>query len=747
MHFIVSLISAALLLSGQVNGQLNRLLFNLGPGGSFCLTKSTVTATGFRLVLQTCTASDSNQYFLFDSQQRLTFTVGSLVYCVSDSVSSSTSTSSSVAELVSCSPTVNLFQRWTLVRSNNDFKIQSQGNTGKCLDSQSSQSVGGQLIYMNPCAVTATQSWKRSFLCNMGEQPNQLVDGCEVCPTNRFKMNQAYVPCDPCPLGATCAYPDRNPICDAGYRFIASGQDCESCILYTNYKPLSANRQCTICLNDNGLVCGTTTTLTCDAGFQWKTTGVDCEQCAMGKYKSTRGNSTCRDCLIGTESNTGRTACQDCAAGYYRDRLTMPQCAPCPANSYCEKTFYECYPGYGHNEVTKTCDICDNRQYKPTRSNSACLPCPTNQLSNSNRTSCSSQCQPGSCVDFGISQRHNAVILGDYAGSSDIQGSIAIGGNAFFADGYSVADRINITVLVNQTCDTYNVIVKGFLSWGSGRLYSGSIAVGQQSVINSNVVVPDCRVDRKTDAFDFDLARSQLQTLSSLLANGSSTVVSKSIDAGGIMNITFAGNAIEVLELAAFDLGTKVKQIGVIKGVTNSSLILVNIRGTSAAMKLMNMEAFAAYNVLFNFPQATQLEINGIAVRGGILAPFATSLNATGAIWGPVYIKLLSGPIQINLRPLMCNCSTVLFGTGNIVAPSPDQLSPYNNFFFGTNGAGYGGGGSGTTVTSARNNSTTSRSSTTIDPSFKQQSADSMHSYILSLELVISIVIMMIILI
>jgi hypothetical protein len=66
------------------------------------------------------------------------------------------------------------------------------------------------------------------------------------------------------------------------------------------------------------------------------------------------------------------------------------------------------------------------------------------------------------------------------------------------------------------------------------------------------------------------------------------------------------------------------------------------------------MELLQSYHVIFNFYQAKKVTINQVAVRGSVLAPYAAIHDATGVIWGSVYAKSMSGPIQLNWVPFPC---------------------------------------------------------------------------------------------
>ena len=80
------------------------------------------------------------------------------------------------------------------------------------------------------------------------------------------------------------------------------------------------------------------------------------------------------------------------------------------------------------------------------------------------------------------------------------------------------------------------------------------------------------------------------------------------------------------------------------------TILVFNIFGKASGIRSMNQEVLSNYTVIFNFPEATTLDIRDVGVRGLILAPYANISNATGVVWGNVYARELTGPIQVNLQ-------------------------------------------------------------------------------------------------
>jgi choice-of-anchor A domain-containing protein len=86
----------------------------------------------------------------------------------------------------------------------------------------------------------------------------------------------------------------------------------------------------------------------------------------------------------------------------------------------------------------------------------------------------------------------SVLTVGDFAGSSDVQGRLAVGGNANLADGFSIGDKLALPKCnVATDTDVNNILyVGGKLTWGSGNPYSGEhthCASSKRSFIVANL--------------------------------------------------------------------------------------------------------------------------------------------------------------------------------------------------------------------------------------------------------------------
>lgn len=238
-------------------------------------------------------------------------------------------------------------------------------------------------------------------------------------------------------------------------------------------------------------------------------------------------------------------------------------------------------------------------------------------------------------VDLGIAAPYNVFILRDInQPSSDTEGKMAVGRDAYLSS-YSVGDKID------QTAGYQDVlIVNRDFTLGSGRIY-GNVVYGR--TINAN----DNHIDgsiTKAKPIDFNAAKAQLLQLSNqfkqMTANGTVT------EEWGQLNLVGTDpyiNVFKVTEQQFTSTHTKVVN------APNGSVVIVNVAGKNLSWTGgLTIEGTTRQQVIYNFYQATNLEISGIAVEGTILAPKAHVKFWTGQQNGQMIAKSLEGSAQFN---------------------------------------------------------------------------------------------------
>ncbi|MCB1589024.1 MAG: choice-of-anchor A family protein, partial [Xanthomonadales bacterium] len=263
------------------------------------------------------------------------------------------------------------------------------------------------------------------------------------------------------------------------------------------------------------------------------------------------------------------------------------------------------------------------------------------------RASCAQPDSTDVCSALGVASQFNGFFLGDYlAANSDVQGALAAGGRVEL-NNYSIGDQLM------PDFDGPSLLAGGDIVFPSGRVYQGDIVAGGSvagvgsAVINGlgpnqtltgNAVLP----------FDFAAEGSRLQSASQALAelpaNGSWT-----LQWGGLYLRGDGQSARQIFDLPA-DLVWQAHTFEV-KDIPAGAEVLFNIRGAQAGLTNMSLQTLVPHRerVLFNFPEATQLTLQGISVEGAILAPLASVEQPQGVVWGHVVAAKWNGMMQINM--------------------------------------------------------------------------------------------------
>lgn len=241
--------------------------------------------------------------------------------------------------------------------------------------------------------------------------------------------------------------------------------------------------------------------------------------------------------------------------------------------------------------------------------------------------------------NLGPATGYNLFVLNDaFQPSSDTEGKVAVGHNAHFA-GYSVGDKLTFAP------GTEDVLVVGNdLTYISGAVYSGNVVYGHSTNLPINAVSINNGSLRQGSVVDFAAASSYLLNLSTSLSN---------YPANG--NVTFQWGGLELNGthplLNVFNVdGAQLSQANNMAiNVPNGSVVLVNISGTSVSWRGgLTVTGTSISNVLYNFHQATSVTIQGIDIRGSILAPKADMNFVTGVINGQMICKNFTGQGQMN---------------------------------------------------------------------------------------------------
>ncbi|MFB2938698.1 choice-of-anchor A family protein [Aerosakkonemataceae cyanobacterium BLCC-F154] len=236
-------------------------------------------------------------------------------------------------------------------------------------------------------------------------------------------------------------------------------------------------------------------------------------------------------------------------------------------------------------------------------------------------------------ASLGVASDYNVFTLGDYNQvSTDVEGKLAVGGNATFTGGFGVGSRLS--------SGSGNVLVTGGnLTLNNGQVSNGNTVYGGTANV-SGVGFPNGTLSQG-NPIDFNAAGTYLKDLSSYLADltptGNTTVHSW----GGI-NLFGNSSSLNIFNLSGADLSkTNYFELN----ANNSSTVVVNVSGQEVSMKNFgfNLMSTNRQKVLYNFYEATSLDISGIGIEGSILAPLANVKFNNGQINGNLIAGSLVG--------------------------------------------------------------------------------------------------------
>ncbi len=234
---------------------------------------------------------------------------------------------------------------------------------------------------------------------------------------------------------------------------------------------------------------------------------------------------------------------------------------------------------------------------------------------------------------LGVASNFSAFYFEDVnAHYSDIQGRVAVGGNANFT-GYSIGDK-----LTNSNGTRDDLIVGKALDYTNGQVFNGNTVYGT-TVHTESFGHPNGDVHQGTP-INFAAAKTELTNLSNGWKAMAATGTTSSWYGAITLKGTNAGQNIFNLTAA---------QLWDANGITikapAGSTVLVNISGTDARMQFMgfNLEGVKQENVVLNFNQATKLQLQGVGIHASVVAPNAHLQFDNGAINGTVVAKSMCG--------------------------------------------------------------------------------------------------------
>ncbi|MFA7290073.1 MAG: SdrD B-like domain-containing protein, partial [Melioribacteraceae bacterium] len=245
--------------------------------------------------------------------------------------------------------------------------------------------------------------------------------------------------------------------------------------------------------------------------------------------------------------------------------------------------------------------------------------------------------------DLGAAIDYNLFVIQDLVQpSSDTEGKVAVGRDATLGR-YSVGDKLNT--------NSGDVLVVGRdLVYTSGRVFNGNVVYGNTTNLPLYVTSIDGEL-RNDNPINFVTAKTYLENLSTKLSSYPATGTSEL--AWSTLKLTGTDPHLNVFTVDGKDLSDA---LTLEIHVPNGAVALVNVNGTGMDWSGgLDVYGTTYNNILYNFFEATAIDINNIEVRGSVLAPFAAINFASGVQYGQMICKSLTGQGQFNLFPFHGN--------------------------------------------------------------------------------------------
>jgi choice-of-anchor A domain-containing protein len=242
---------------------------------------------------------------------------------------------------------------------------------------------------------------------------------------------------------------------------------------------------------------------------------------------------------------------------------------------------------------------------------------------------------------FAAMSYYDALIFGNVSASTgDIEGRAAIGGDLNTPGGYSVGDR------APDDPTKYSLVVGGNLhAPGHWQVFNGNARYGTGTQLPS--MEPGYTISQGPGDLNFGAAYTTFRSISTYLGGLSDN--GTQLYQFTTYTLTGTNAGLNVFNVNAADWAAASNRV--IDAPTGSTVI-VNIAGASAGM-MNGMQALNNLHdgstrqtrILFNFHQATTVNITNMAVTGSVLAPDALVTISGGGIDGQAVLGALN---QIN---------------------------------------------------------------------------------------------------
>ncbi|MFC5547809.1 choice-of-anchor A family protein [Massilia aerilata] len=264
----------------------------------------------------------------------------------------------------------------------------------------------------------------------------------------------------------------------------------------------------------------------------------------------------------------------------------------------------------------------------------------------------------------------NIYVIHDFTSySSDVEGAIVAGGNVTLSN-YAVNAKNKDAFGAKDIA----VAAGGNVKLSNGSINNGLVYAGGTTSISSAPAVSSAA----SSPVDFKVLESYYKTLAKNLTELDPTGTVAPLWSG--VKITGSGNGgVDVFNVSADMFATS--SSWTLDKLTPGETLIFNISGKSGTFNNggIGFGPLDGYNVLFNFYEATSLNVKGVI--GSVLAPYATVSENWGVINGNVIVDTWASTVQVNANHYFTAVDVKGFNDGSkpvIDLPTPPSTGGGN---------------------------------------------------------------------
>ncbi len=228
--------------------------------------------------------------------------------------------------------------------------------------------------------------------------------------------------------------------------------------------------------------------------------------------------------------------------------------------------------------------------------------------------------------DLGTGEVFNLIVFDGttISNGSDVLGKVLMGGNVNIT-GYGVG-----TGFTSFQGDVF--LVNGNLTFNTGQVNWGNVKATGSISGNFNVANGGTKTANTSLGVNFTTIRTELETRSTYWGTLASQNGTKTMTAGSTLILNANNSTGQVIfNLTNTELATA-GEVQITNGAS-AQAILINVSGTTIDFKNKGLSVYPAQTkIVWNFPQATSIDISGIGVKGTVLAPYAAASFNNGHI-------------------------------------------------------------------------------------------------------------------